>query len=677
MKLTKGMKKALSLLLSAAMVVTGVNVTTNAAKADDTKSKLVASWEGSMSLEKSGNTYTSKVTTDKSEAVSKAALSVWESGTNDWWGGANVNYAEVAQYDKVTVKITGTAAEDSFVSVTTNSAIKNSANVKVAKGDFVETVEFTPVETSKVTVGIGQDNMAVTLKKVEIFDGDAPAAEPSASATGSATESSNPATGSATTEPSTEPDDPNYQVPAAEGYKAFLMFASSDWSVQNMDADANGTDAVVTGNGTYTVSLDLEEGQAVEAAQVFCVDIKGLANAQNLDVSNMSIKDVVVKCDDQVVETDMSHMYFGCIEGEGNTRLEIYNAWGYSNDENENDFTTADEVDPEAFAFTKSISVTFTLDGIKKGATVTEGNYTIKTGTGDVAGEIKRKTPKTPAPEVSEDPAASNDPATSSDPTTSSDPAASNPAASNPAASNPAASKNPAASNPAASKNPAASNPAAKTATPAGVKSATPAGIKTATPAGIKSVKGTSKITAKKKIVIVAPGKKTTVKYTVKKAAGTSGAAVVKASSASKKIATVSLNTKKKVLTIKVPKKATKGASTTVTLKSKKKDGKKQATAKIKVYVRNSAKKVKAAKKSITFKKNQTKKLVIKASKVQNKKKAFVDTITVKGKVLKLTNVKYAKGKATLTLKAVKKAKKKAITIKVGKKSVKVKATVK
>lgn len=35
MKLTKGMKKALSLLLSAAMVVTGVNVTTNAASAED------------------------------------------------------------------------------------------------------------------------------------------------------------------------------------------------------------------------------------------------------------------------------------------------------------------------------------------------------------------------------------------------------------------------------------------------------------------------------------------------------------------------------------------------------------------------------------------------------------------------------------------------------------------
>lgn len=35
MKLTKGMKKALSLLLSAAMVVTGVNVTANTASAEE------------------------------------------------------------------------------------------------------------------------------------------------------------------------------------------------------------------------------------------------------------------------------------------------------------------------------------------------------------------------------------------------------------------------------------------------------------------------------------------------------------------------------------------------------------------------------------------------------------------------------------------------------------------
>ena len=36
MKLTKGMKKALSLLLSAAMVVTGVNVTAGKASAEET-----------------------------------------------------------------------------------------------------------------------------------------------------------------------------------------------------------------------------------------------------------------------------------------------------------------------------------------------------------------------------------------------------------------------------------------------------------------------------------------------------------------------------------------------------------------------------------------------------------------------------------------------------------------
>lgn len=211
----------------------------------------------------------------------------------------------------------------------------------------------------------------------------------------------------------------------------------------------------------------------------------------------------------------------------------------------------------------------------------------------------------------------------------------------------------------------------AKTTAPA--KTTTPAQITTkqtiATPAAV----GTSKIKAAQKTVVVAPGKTVKVGFTATAAKPATKAAVVTATTASKKVATAKVKGKKVV--IKAPKKAVKGASTTVTLKST--NGDKKVSAKIKVYVRNSAKKVKAAKKAITVKKGKTTKLVIKASKVQNKKKAFADTITVKGKIVKLTDVKFAKGKATLTLKGAKKAKKKAVTIKVGSKSVKVKATVK
>ena len=332
----------------------------------------------------------------------------------------------------------------------------------------------------------------------------------------------------------------NYQVPEYEGYMAFLNFVSWDWNVTNEDACANGVDAVVTGNGTYTVSLDLEEGQEVNAVRMLCVDIKGLADAQNLDVSDIGIHDVIVKCDNQVVDSDMSKMYFGCIEGKGDIRLEIYNAYGYFNLDNENNFTTADEVDPEQFAFGKEISVTFTLTGMKKGATATDGNYTIKTGTGDVAGEVKRKSLKTPTPE------ATNTPEATSTVETPAPGAENTPEATSPTGtSTPGNADLPTATPPVGTRSPEVTNSAEN---------------KIVTP----SVKGTDKITVKKKTVVVAPGKKTTIKYTIKREADTSGAASVKAFSANKKIAKVSLNTKKKILTIKVPQKATSGLSTTV-----------------------------------------------------------------------------------------------------------------
>ena len=213
--------------------------------------------------------------------------------------------------------------------------------------------------------------------------------------------------------------------------------------------------------------------------------------------------------------------------------------------------------------------------------------------------------------------------------------------------------------------------PAATATAPA--KTTTPAQITTKQTITTPAAVGTSKIKAAQKTVVVAPGKTVKVGFTATAAKPATKAAVVTATTASKKVATAKVKGKKVV--IKAPKKAVKGASTTVTLKST--NGDKKVSAKIKVYVRNSAKKVKAAKKAITVKKGKTTKLVIKASKVQNKKKAFADTITVKGKIVKLTDVKFAKGKATLTLKGAKKAKKKAVTIKVGSKSVKVKATVK
>lgn len=641
MKLTKGMKKALSLLLSAAMVVTGVNVTTNAANAADEVPSFT--WTNTNTNSWDNESVDVKLVNGDGEYTAEFKTAKGATGLR------NLGYVETNADStlKITVKsviVNGTEFETNKVIEITSDTKNGMANIWDGKSpkNVLYTNGDKDLYCSADEISYRENGEAKKIETLSyVFDvtntGYTPveSTEPSedpATETPAVTEpakvTTTPAvTAEPTVEPTVEPTDPPAKDAPADldkGHQAFLMFTDGNygWGCWN---ENKGEDAVVTGNGTYTVSINKSDFKSTDVAnpakgaKVFGVDILGLCNSDKMDASKAAISNVIIKCDGKVFAADESKMYEGLIEKEkGNYRLEIRNEWGWSN----GDFATKDEFDPnEEFGFEESLSVTFTVTGIKKGTTPKDAFVTTKDGeetsvvsaVGVRAAEAAKDADKTPAPSA---------------------------------------------------KAPVV----AKTATPAGVKTATPAAVST------KSVLGTSKLTTAKKMVVVAPGKSVKVAFKATAAKNTSGAAIVKATTASKKVATVKVKGKK--VTIKVPKKAVKGASTTVTLKSTKANGK-AISAKIKVYVRNSAKKVKAAKKAITVKKGKTAKLVIKASKVQNKKKAFVDTITVKGKVLKLTNVKYAKGKATLTLKGAKKAKKKAVTIKVGSKKVKVKATVK
>lgn len=641
MKLTKGMKKALSLLLSAAMVVTGVNVTTNAASAEDAAPSFT--WANTNTNSWDNESVDVKLVNGDGEYTAEFKTAKGATGLR------NLGYVETNADStlKITVKsviVNGTEFETNKVIEITSDTKNGMANIWDGKSpkNVLYTNGDKDLYCSADEISYRENGEAKKIETLSyVFDvtntGYTPveSTEPSknpATETPAVTEpakvTTTPAvTAEPTVEPTVEPTDPPAKAAPADldkGHQAFLMFTDGNygWGCWN---ENKGEDAVVTGNGTYTVSINKSDFKSTDVAnpakgaKVFGVDILGLCNSDKMDASKAAISNVIIKCDGKVFAADESKMYEGLIEKEkGNYRLEIRNEWGWSN----GDFATKDEFDPnEEFGFEESLSVTFTVTGIKKGTTPKDAFVTTKDGeetsvvsaVGVRAAEAAKDADKTPAPSA---------------------------------------------------KAPVV----AKTATPAGVKTATPAAVST------KSVLGTSKLTTAKKMVIVAPGKSVKVAFKATAAKNTSGAAIVKATTASKKVATVKVKGKKVI--IKVPKKAVKGASTTVTLKSTKANGK-AISAKIKVYVRNSAKKVKAAKKAITVKKGKTAKLVIKASKVQNKKKAFVDTITVKGKVLKLTNVKYAKGKATLTLKGAKKAKKKAVTIKVGSKKVKVKATVK
>lgn len=177
---------------------------------------------------------------------------------------------------------------------------------------------------------------------------------------------------------------------SASAYDAFLMYASSDWSVQCMAADSeNATTADVTGDGTYTVSVSGFEWEDEETAEmvpatangvtVFCVDIDGLANALGCgkdadgyddleteadkmafaQATGLTISDVVITATSSDgtstdVAVDESKLFYGDIEGNGKIRLEIYNAYGD---------TSKDAPINTDFSFDDSLSVTFTVSG--------------------------------------------------------------------------------------------------------------------------------------------------------------------------------------------------------------------------------------------------------------------------------------------------------------------------
>lgn len=164
---------------------------------------------------------------------------------------------------------------------------------------------------------------------------------------------------------------------------AYLMFMDNDCKWMNFDTKVSGgvgQDALIQGNATYTVSICKEDfeysgnsessGNAenpANGALVFAVNIKGICRTKKFDASQMAISYVSVKCDGKEIKTDLSKMYEGDIDGNGDYRLEIRNEYGYG----DGDFATKDEFDetnPD-FTFKESLSVTFTVTGIREGET--------------------------------------------------------------------------------------------------------------------------------------------------------------------------------------------------------------------------------------------------------------------------------------------------------------------
>lgn len=179
---------------------------------------------------------------------------------------------------------------------------------------------------------------------------------------------------------------------SAGAYDTFLMYADGDWAPQSMTADAYPDGHCdVTADGTYTVSvagmtvLNEETGEDVpalaEGAVVFCVDIEGLAAANNagkdapgyedcktgadkmafakaagINITDVSIKTKSSDGTEKDVAVAQDKIIFGDIEGNGKIRIEIYNEYGDT--KNDPPINTAD------IAFDDVMSVTFTVSGV-------------------------------------------------------------------------------------------------------------------------------------------------------------------------------------------------------------------------------------------------------------------------------------------------------------------------
>jgi hypothetical protein len=202
----------------------------------------------------------------------------------------------------------------------------------------------------------------------------------------------------------------DYQaVTEFEGYDAFLMFGDANWLWGNWngqgyaDEASYGIDADVTGDGEYTVSITADsigseddqgldeniawDGEYVLPATgtvVFCVDITGICdgtmNYKGEEIAKSSLKDgddanvnkettgkytgqelnvqvTSIKADGEEIEFDPDKIVYGNIEDNNNCyRIEIYNDYG--------DTAKDAPIDKNSLMFSKSLEVTFTIEGL-------------------------------------------------------------------------------------------------------------------------------------------------------------------------------------------------------------------------------------------------------------------------------------------------------------------------
>lgn len=229
MRLTKGMKKALSMFLTGALVVTGASIPATQTKAASAE-KLT--WEGTIKAvgikaESDWEATTTSENFTKSEICGEGNFSTWAGGGVGSWCGANLTATvDLSAFEKPVLRVT--------CANTTDAAIDNGLEVcfkQDSKGDWVD--------SEKIKVATGA---AVTIEK------DIPVTEEDADAQFVAV---SPAAKKNVIVNKVEVFDAAYtdggEAPAGKSFHATLQYLDPSWATQEDTVE-------VTKDGDYTLT---------------------------------------------------------------------------------------------------------------------------------------------------------------------------------------------------------------------------------------------------------------------------------------------------------------------------------------------------------------------------------------------------------------------------------------
>lgn len=339
----KIVKRALASIFAATLVLGGVNAKPVEVKAATDKTAFLMFTDRDWAYSNMDSTLESATTTVNGDGSYSVTLNAAEVGGDGATGangamvfcvdivGAQAELTEEGKTYEVTdlsVEADGAAVDVDASKIVTGDLEENGNYRIEIFNEYGETVNDSPIDQTGFTF---KDSLTVNFSLATVD---------------AAAEESN-----ATAEVSTE-------------QTAFLMFSDRDWAYGNWDTTLESATTTVSGDGTYTVTLNAAEvggdgTTGVNGAIVLCVDVVGLG-ASVTDIGAITVSDVAVEADGAAVDVDASKIVTGDIEENGNFRIEIFNEYG--------DTVNDSPIDQTGFTFKDTLSVTFTLGGIAYGA---------------------------------------------------------------------------------------------------------------------------------------------------------------------------------------------------------------------------------------------------------------------------------------------------------------------